>query len=102
VVNELEEAKVVRGGYFWESNQQYAYSHKHKYDKQLSSESKCELCGNGRTEFVGSMVRHHHYGYEGDNAYKVNIVCNKCHGQLSGKKWKGKEWEYVKVNWGKL
>ncbi len=99
IPNQLSEKTVLREGYFYESHQQFAYFNRSKWQKQLDEKSTCELCGAGRTEYVGSIVRHHHYGYEGENAFKVQIVCNKCHGKLSGKPWKTSSWEYVLENW---
>lgn len=101
VMNQLEYKNVLRDGYFYETDQEFAYLNRERWKTQLTNDSKCELCGAGKTEFVGSIVRHHHYGYKGDNAFKVQIVCNKCHGKLRGKPWKNSSWEYVLENWNK-
>lgn len=101
VMNQLAYKNVLRDGYFYESDQEFAYLNRERWEIKLDAKSQCELCSAGRTDYVGSIVRHHHYGYEGENAFKVQVVCNKCHGKLKGKEWKDKPWEYVKENWKK-
>lgn len=78
-IKEVKKYNIIRDGEFWESNQQYAYFHRDNYDKDIGLDTECEVCGK---ESDGSFNRHHHYGYDGDNAFKVNIVCKQCHGRL--------------------
>ena len=95
VINELRNMTTLRDNLFWESGQQYAYSNRHKYDNKLCENSKCELCGAKKTEYVASMVCHHHDGYEGNNALKVHIICNKCHGRMHSKDYRDLPWDEV-------
>lgn len=99
VCNLLEQYGTMRDGTFWSSDQNYAYANYERYNTPIYEDSRCELCNGKRTEYVASMVRHHHYGYKGDNAFRVQVVCNKCHGHLKGKLWVDKPWKYVVENW---
>lgn len=83
------EYKVIRDGFFWESDQEYAYSNPDRWDKKIDEKSTCEVCGTGyydynrmqgREDYRKALLRHHHDGYAGENAFKTHIVCRKCHG----------------------
>lgn len=83
VVNELREATVVRENKFWTSNTQFAYHNSDRYDKQLTPDSVCEECGAGHPPHsergMKQLERHHYLGYEGEGAFKVQILCRPCH-----------------------
>jgi hypothetical protein len=82
VKNELADSKVLRENKFWKSNTEFAYANSHRYDKKVTEDSKCEECGEPYSvDYKGyaQLERHHYLGYEGDNAFKVQILCKKCH-----------------------
>lgn len=86
VVNSLRENKVIRENYFWESDTQFAYCNNDRWDKQLTKDSKCEECGatfdrikDWDKRGTKQLERHHYLGYEGKNAFKVQILCRPCH-----------------------
>ena len=87
--NELEGYNIIKNGVFYGSHKSYAYSFRDEWDKKIDRNSECELCGQGYYEYGYSkghddysktLLRHHHDGYEGENAYKTHILCRKCHG----------------------
>lgn len=82
VVKELEHYNIIRDGQFWSSHKEYAYEHNHEWDKKLKSDSVCEVCHKRFPErqHGHGLQRHHHDGYEGQNAFKVHIVCQEHHG----------------------
>ena len=88
VINELREDKIIRENRFWLSNMYFAHANSERYDKQVSDTSKCEECDKKMTRDcygASELHRHHYKGYEGENAFKVQILCKKCHYKKKGK-----------------
>jgi len=83
VLNELEQYNLIRGEEFWDKESSYAYANRDKYNKKVVEGITCEIC-RGEED----LVCHHHYGYKGDNAFKVNILCRWCHSRFHAKKYK--------------
>lgn len=78
VCNELSNATLIKDNQFWESWKSYAYSNNDKWDKKITDDSVCEICGVDKKNCY-QLERHHYLGYEGDNAFKVKILCRSCH-----------------------
>lgn len=89
VVNELREDKVIRENRFWLSDMYFAHANAHRYDKQFDEDSKCEECGAGhpkeQEKMQKQLERHHYLGYEGENAFRVKILCRPCHNKVKKK-----------------
>jgi hypothetical protein len=84
VVDELQDMNIIRGGNFFPRHQEYAYKNNDKWDKKITEESKCENCGIDskgleKKKLYSKLERHHHNGYEGENAFKTIILCRVCH-----------------------
>jgi len=96
VKSELRQRVVIRDGKFWESDTQYAQANQEKWDKKLTPEGRCEICGklNEYKNGISQLCRHHYLGYKGDNAFKVQLLCKQCHGKQHTKKYFKKYKEY--------
>jgi hypothetical protein len=86
VLDDLREANLLIKGQFYTDWKSYAYLNTDKWDKQLKEDSKCEECGatydrakDWENRGTKQLERHHYLGYEGDNAFKVKILCRPCH-----------------------
>lgn len=85
VINSLGNTSMIKDGSFWESWKDYAYANSDKWDKQVDEDSVCEECGVGyfspskNSVDYHKLERHHYAGYIGENAFKVKILCRKCH-----------------------
>jgi len=85
VRNYLREHNLLINGNFYYSWKDYAYTHSDKWDKEITTESVCEECGvdyykeNRKKYEFHQLERHHYAGYVGENAFKVQILCRKCH-----------------------
>ena len=85
VLDEIREANLLINGEFYLDWKDYAYCNNDKWDKKITTDSVCEECGVGyykegikKYEFH-QLERHHYAGYIGENAFKVQILCRKCH-----------------------
>lgn len=98
VIQELNMAHVIRGGQFWTDHKGYAYDQSHRWDRQITSESVCEICNKRfpEAQHGHGLSRHHHDGYEGENAFKVHMVCRQHHGMAERAKREGKSWNQFK------
>lgn len=94
VCNHLAEKTVIRDNYFWYDDKHYAYENSDKWDKKITDESVCEICGTrGKPGQYGhSLSRHHHDGYSGENAFKTHMVCSTHHGMAHTAMRQGKSW----------
>jgi len=94
-INQLQFYYIIRDGKFWTSDKEYAYEFNDKWDKQLNENSVCEVCNKRFPEgqHGHGLQRHHHDGYEGENAFKVHIVCCKHHGEAHKAMRVGIPWE---------
>lgn len=85
VYEDLREANLLINGEFYSDWQSYAYSNSDKWDKKITQESICEECRVGyfkegkKEHEYHQLERHHYLGYIGENAFKVQILCRKCH-----------------------
>ncbi len=84
-VEEIRNANFILNGNFYISWKDYAYCHRDKWDKKITEDSVCEECGvgywkeNKKKYEYHQLERHHYAGYIGENAFKVQILCRKCH-----------------------
>lgn len=69
---------ILREGKFYSDQRMYAYD-KTRETVPLFVDDMCEICENKR-----AALRHHHDGYDGENANKVHKLCDSCHGTLHG------------------
>lgn len=87
VVDEIRDANLLINGMFYTDWKNYAYCNRDKWDKQFTEDSVCEECGVGHDKKdkkkgeYHQLERHHYAGYIGENAFKVQILCRKCHGK---------------------
>lgn len=85
MIDRVKDSNLLINGEFYLDWKDYAYSHRDKWDKQITEDSVCEECGvgyfkeNKKKYAYHQLERHHYAGYIGENAFKVQILCRKCH-----------------------
>jgi len=78
VCNQLSDETLIKDNLFWQDWKNYAYCNNDKWDKKIYDDSVCEICGVDKNNCF-QLERHHYLGYEGENAFKVKILCRACH-----------------------